>query len=84
MKFSLQLEQFHALQMNTIRDIIHWLKVRGELEDAEVRELQFLVDDARPWIELVTEISVFVAQEADKRLRKVFPSSRFQTIWIIA
>ena len=47
MKFSVQLEEFHELQLDTLREITYRLKVRGALEAAEVRELQFLVDDAR-------------------------------------
>jgi len=37
MKFSVQLEQFHELQMDTLREITHRLEVRGKLEAAEVR-----------------------------------------------
>jgi len=33
--------------MDTLREITYRLKVRGALETAEVRELQFLIDDAR-------------------------------------
>ena len=55
MKFSVQLEQFHELQINTLREIAHRLEVRGALEAAEVSELQYLIDDARTSIGNVTE-----------------------------
>ena len=42
MKFSVQLEQYRELQMDTLREITYRLKVRGALETAEVRELQLL------------------------------------------
>ena len=71
MKFSVQLEEFHELQLDTLREITYRLKVRGALEAAEVRELQFLVDDARTSIGYVIEKSVTVVEAADKLLRKV-------------
>ena len=47
------------------------MKVRGGLETAEVRELQFLIDDARTSIGYVIEKSVTVVQAADQLIRKV-------------
>ena len=57
--------------MDTLREITYRLKVRGALETAEVRELQFLIDDARTSIGYVIEKSVIVGQAANKLLRKV-------------
>jgi len=71
MQFSVQLEQFHELQMDTLQEITYRLKVRGGLETAEVRELQFLIDDARTSIGYVIEKSVTVVQAADQLIRKV-------------
>ena len=71
MKFSVQLEKFHELQMDTLREISHRLEGRGALEAAGVRELQFLIDNARTSIGCVIEKSVIVVQEADKLLREV-------------
>ena len=71
MKFSVQLEQFHELQLDPLQEITYRLKVRGALEAAEVRELQFLIDDARTSIGYVIEKSETVVEAADKLLRKV-------------